>query len=346
VQPPSAWRPGIPPAADELLFGALDPDPRHRPQSASQFIQALDLALEGASVELRMGTDLLAREEDGESAPSRHAGVIPVVRGGDDEDAQTDPPRSGPVRLPAADEGDERAATGGAQAIFPGVRSTGAAPAVTAPYQVPTRTSAPQAIPSIREPDLPAGAAPHTRGVLFRSAYRIMGARHGAVWVGQVSRDNPALGQALQPQSTLLSWHPTPIFVAMLHAVAAAGREPRQFARDLGRVATAATFSRFFGADPALLTPWHVLEAADLFWRRYHTWGTVSVRRREPDGAEVMVAGGPREPLVCASTSGVLEEVVRLAGATRAEVTHPRCEASGQDSCTFVVTWQLATQAG
>jgi uncharacterized protein (TIGR02265 family) len=211
------------------------------------------------------------------------------------------------------------------------------APGATVPLQ-PLFTS-------MREPDAPPAGVPHTRGVLFRSSYRVLGARHGAAWVAMVSRRYPALAQALQPQSTLLSWHPTELYVTMLKAIAQSGRDAATFARELGRVATAATFSRFFGADPSLLTPWHVLEAADLFWRRYHTWGTVAVRRREPDGADVIVIGGPREPLVCASTAGVLEEVVRMAGATRADVDHPICEAAGQDACVFALTWQLSAGA-
>jgi hypothetical protein len=110
-------------------------------------------------------------------------------------------------------------------------------------------------------------------------------------------------------------------------------------------VATGATFSRFFGANPASLSPWHVIEAADLFWRRYHTWGAVRVSRRDGDGADVEITAGPREPLVCATTRGILEEVVHLAGAARVTVEHARCEAHGGDGCVFAVRWQMP-QAG
>jgi len=296
--------------------------------------------------EVQQGTDRVAAlEEDGSTDE-----LVPVHGEGDTSvRARPGPPsiepppglRAAPVK-PAFAVEEPLAVPPPAGWVGPPVPHGAAPPA----NPVAATTPVMALFASLREPDAPPAGIPHTRGVLFRSSYRVLGARHGAAWVAMVSRKFPALAQALQPQSTLLSWHPTELYVIMLKAIAQSGRDAGTFARELGRVATAATFSRFFGADPALLTPWHVLEAADLFWRRYHTWGTVSVRRREPDGAEVMVAGGPREPLVCASTSGVLEEVVRLAGATRAEVTHPRCEASGQDSCTFVVTWQLATQAG
>jgi eukaryotic-like serine/threonine-protein kinase len=195
-------------------------------------------------------------------------------------------------------------------------------------------------LPSLREPDAPEVATPHTRGVLFRSSYRVLGARHGAAWVAHVSRRHPALAQALQPQNTLLSWHPTEHFVTMLQAIAESGRDARAFASELGRVATAATFSRFFGADPAALSPWHVLSAAEHFWRRYHTWGAVTVERDGELGARVTIAGGPRDALVCASTAGILEQVVTLSGGRLLDVGHPACEAAGAAACVFRVSWQ------
>jgi diguanylate cyclase (GGDEF)-like protein len=356
VLAPSSWRPGIPPAADEVLIGALHPEPPMRPQSASQFMEALELALSGASEELRAGIDLMPRSGDGdlgtavtgESPRPRRAGVLSAVGSGSDEEAQTDPPRvavAGPAvaavlaAMPAPMPAGHVAATG-PQALVPGARVSGGHPSVTAPYAVPGRAPTNPRIASVREPD-PSGmaTAPHTRGVLFRSATRILGARHGAIWVGQMARENPALGQALQPQSTLLSWHPTPVFVAMLHAVSSAGREPRQFARDLGRVATAATFSRFFGADPTVLTPWEVLGAADMIWRRYHTWGVVIVDRAADHEAQISIAGSPADPLVCASTGGILEQVARQSGANDYAVDEVACESQGAPTCTFRVRW-------
>jgi hypothetical protein len=105
-------------------------------------------------------------------------------------------------------------------------------------------------------------------------------------------------------------------------------------------VATGATFGRFFGANPAALAPADVMMAADLFWRRYHTWGEVTVDRSLNDGAIVAIRGGPGEPLVCASTCGILEEVALLAGAARATVEHSACEATGAPECSFQVRWE------
>jgi len=190
-----------------------------------------------------------------------------------------------------------------------------------------------------RDPDLPAGRVPHTRGVLFRSSYRVLGAREGAAWVAQVARRNPELAKALQPQNTLLSWHPTELYVAMLEAIARSGRDALVFARELGRVAASATFARFFGADPSAMSPGHVLDTADLFWRRYHTWGMVNVQRAGERVARLSIVGGPRDARVCASTAGILEEVVRLSGARNGQASHDECEWSGGHACVFEVAW-------
>jgi hypothetical protein len=45
-----------------------------------------------------------------------------------------------------------------------------------------------------REPEAPKGM-PSTRGVLFRSTYRVLGAYQGAAWAAHVGRRYPALGQ-------------------------------------------------------------------------------------------------------------------------------------------------------
>ncbi len=42
---------------------------------------------------------------------------------------------------------------------------------------------------------------------------------------------------------------------------------------------------------------------------------------------------------MCASTTGILEEVALLAGAARAWVEHDACEAHGASECRFLVRW-------
>ena len=63
----------------------------------------------------------------------------------------------------------------------------------------------------------------------------------------------------------------------------------------------------------------------------------VTVGRRWADRIEI--TGGPKDAHVCASTAGILEEVVRLSGAKNGDAAHPACEATGGEACVFVVSW-------
>jgi hypothetical protein len=213
-------------------------------------------------------------------------------------------------------------------------RSSGGMAAVAPPLGVSPR------LPSMREPDAPPEGVPHTRGVLFRSAYRVLGARQGAAWVTHVSRRAPALAQALQPQNTLLSWHPTELFLLMLKAIAESGRDAKAFGRELGRVAASATFSRFFGADPTQLKAAEVLGATELIWTRYHTWGTVAVEPRGEHEVVVTIADGPHDDLVWSPAAGILEQVAVLSGAAQSTVQILSKDAKDTGRCEFRVTWQ------
>jgi serine/threonine-protein kinase len=331
-RPAAELRPGLPDAADLVLLRALDPDPSLRYGSASQFASALAAALREASPHVRAG---LRPAPDGAATPQpAHASTLEAWGGlaalaGKSSAADAEvlaslaPASTPPTRILSSPAGR---APKGSVSLIPG--------AVAA-----NLVASSARLPPLRELE-PLPSSPHTRGVLFRSAFRVLGARHGAPWVAHVSRKDPALALALQPQSTFLSWHPTQVFVTMLHAIAESGRDARRFAEELGRVATSVTFSRFFGADPTALSPWQVISAADLFWRRYHTWGEVAVERTGSRHAEITIGAGPKDVLVCAATVGLLEQVGLLSGAAEVHVEHTACEATGAPACRFVLEWQ------
>src|SRR5262249_46666196 len=134
---------------------------------------------------------------------------------------------------PAARATTDNEATAPVAAVAPGTSDGDPTDVEPSVRHRPIPPSETPVIASIREPEAPAPGVAYTRGVLFRSSYRVLGARHGAAWVAQVSRRHPGLAQALQPQSTLLSWHPTQLFVTMLGAVAQSGRDAPAFAREL-----------------------------------------------------------------------------------------------------------------
>jgi hypothetical protein len=184
-------------------------------------------------------------------------------------------------------------------------------------------------------PDL---ETPHTRGVLFRSVYRVLGARRGAAWMSVISRRDEALARALQPQGAPLSWHPTPAFTFMLRSFE--GEDPHRFARELGRVATRFTFNLFYGADPTSQNPTRVLNVADLLWHCYHSWGVATIEARAEDAVFTLV-DSLGEPLICSTTAGILEQIVSITGGQLPSVEHPTCG----KTCIFHLRWRAGPTA-
>ena len=286
---PSSLRPALPASCDALLVAALDPEPGPRPATVAAFATKLAAALAEAAPNVRAGLDM------GAPGPEQL----------DDDSISIDLP---------------------AEAL--GQVSSGAGTQVraSAPGPEPRFTLRPVLERHSRVPGTVTDAAvamtePMSRGILFRSASRVLGSQEGASWVASMARRDPAIANVLQPQSTMLSWHPTVTFVSMLRAIAEGGRDGRSVARELGRVAAAATFSRFFGAEPRSLSPWKVVSVAgDTFWPRYHSWGQVSVDRDGEHGAHVSIEHAPASPLLAASVAGIFEQAVLLAGAPRCQV--------------------------
>lgn len=186
-------------------------------------------------------------------------------------------------------------------------------------------------------------SAPSTRGIMFRSAYEVLGARRGSVWIADVSRRFPELAPSLAPESSVLAWYPTSTFVSLLQSLSNDEVECRSLARQLGRSAVDSSFSQFYGADPSAVRPVDVLRAVDLLWRSYHSWGAVSVTARDTD-AELTLVNGVGNPLVCASTEGLLTAVVVRAGGLSVHAEHIVCIAEGADRCAFRLTWNLASE--
>jgi diguanylate cyclase (GGDEF)-like protein len=182
---------------------------------------------------------------------------------------------------------------------------------------------------------------PSTRGILFRAAYEVLGARRGSVWIADASRRFPELALALAPETPALAWHPTSAFVSLLESLSKDELERRTIARQLGRSAVESSFGQFYGAEPSAVWPADVLRAVDLFWRCYHSWGVAAVIARDTD-ADLTLSDGIGNALVCASTAGLLTGVVARAGGLAVNVHHGECVAEGAKRCAFRLTWELA----
>jgi diguanylate cyclase (GGDEF)-like protein len=178
---------------------------------------------------------------------------------------------------------------------------------------------------------------PSSRGVLFRAAYEALGARRGAAWIAEVSRRHPQVAHAITPQSSMFSWHATDAFEAVLASLGGDG-ERESLARQLGQQAVELSLRQFFGASPTAAGAAQVIRSADLLWRCYHTWGTISVIAHASD-AQVTLTEGRSNVLLCAATAGMLAGMVEGTGGQVAAVEHPMCVARGAPRCVFDIRW-------
>ena len=303
---PTSIRPGLPAAVDEVLLRALSPDADTRHAAVSSFAGDLIGALVDADNEIRAGNDSV-----GTAAPR------PGIESTQPTAADFEP--------------------------------TGTPVSLRKPRQ--RRVSTMVGVP-FRDPDT--ADVGLTRGALFRAAYRALDTDPEqpvtlaspknatlvrAGWVAKVAIRSNALGVALGPQGSNLSWHPTEAFIGMLEFMADDGRDAHAFARELGEIAATSTFARFFGADPSAVPPEKVLAAADVFWQSYHSWGEVTVAEASAGTVELVVTGGPRSTLLCSSTVGLLEVIATLAGARDVTVAHVTCQADEADACRFEICW-------
>ena len=196
--------------------------------------------------------------------------------------------------------------------------------------------------PSPWAPSLtPPPQEPSSRGILFRSAYPLLGPRRGGSWLHDVTREHADLAAALGAHTSPLSWHPTSALITLLRSLDKTGVRSRELAVGLGQAALESSFAIIYGADPSAVSPAEVLRAADMFWRGYHNWGLLTVAARDTE-AEVLITNPVPHRLLCACTEGLLLEAIALSGGLDARITHPKCAAESDDRCLYRISWRLA----
>jgi uncharacterized protein (TIGR02265 family) len=178
-----------------------------------------------------------------------------------------------------------------------------------------------------------------TRGVVFRSVTRALGVRGGERLRDGIGNEHADVVRALA-EAAPLEWLPTELLTRLI-AVAPAhvDRDATVLARDIARATVRASFRRFFPASAATLDPDRTLSAIRTVWARYHTWGVVASLPVRPTETVVRITDTLHEPTLCAWTTGMLEQLVTLSGGRSPSVDHSVCEARGDQSCMFLVTW-------
>ena len=138
-----------------------------------------------------------------------------------------------------------------------------------------------------------------------------------------------------------LGWLPTAQLVRLFtFAPDHLGRDAASLARDIARATVRASFRRFFPASAATLVPERTLSAIRNIWGRYQTWGNISAMPVDSNQVVVRLGDPVADPVLCAWTSGLLEQLVVLSGGKGANVDHEECVVLGGDACMFRVGWQ------
>jgi len=316
---PGQFRPGLPRAVDATIGRSLDPVPERRHASAGAFVDALRAALAAAPDEVRRAADPL------------HPLALTLGLG----EAST-PPGAQPLAL--------------APPLPPSAVAESIAVEPTAPAPLPgrSRSTARRLRQGWKSTLVLAGkeAAPpahQSRGVFLAALHRVLSPGERADWVAHVGRNHPVLARALQEPPPPMSWLPTELLVSALRSLGEAGLDGPVCARLIGQTAAASSFTRFLGADPGALTPQQVIGLIATLWERYHDWGEVTVEWRSETEVDVAVADGVADPLLCASSAGLLGQVASVAGISAHRVIHTACASSGASACEFTIRWPRPT---
>jgi len=148
--------------------------------------------------------------------------------------------------------------------------------------------------------------------------------RLGGAALRALTEASPALASVLSTSLSPLAWESAELLVDMLERCT--GGPPEDLARVIGRGTVTATFTRFFGANPASLPVDTVLRAAPAFWGRYHDWCKLTVLSATPGKVELMFDVRPASPLMALLVASELGRVTELAGGEDVVVTPGRAD--------------------
>jgi hypothetical protein len=151
--------------------------------------------------------------------------------------------------------------------------------------------------------------------------------------VRALTEASPALASVLATSLSPLAWEPAELLIDMLERCT--GGPPEDLARVIGRGTVTATFTRFFGANPASLPVDTVLRAAPAFWGRYHDWCKLSVIAATPGKVELLFDVRPASQLMTVLVASELARVAELAGGEDVNVV------PGRADTVYRITWRV-----
>tara|TARA_R110002096_G_scaffold44526_11_gene120375 strand:+ start:43274 stop:46216 length:2943 start_codon:yes stop_codon:yes gene_type:complete len=180
-----------------------------------------------------------------------------------------------------------------------------------------------------------------SRGAIFRVAGLFLQQKLGRQWYRSLLEDESRIGELLMPTLSPDSWQRTSYLLTLLDRMQSSKLSGPDLYQDLGAHIASATVTRFFGANPSAQSPTSMLKAAESFWRRYHTWGQLSVRSISKNEVGLLLAEGPGHEPLCQMLAGMFSQIAKLAGAQNAHCKVKRCQGRGNAQCSFTVSWDL-----
>ena len=180
-----------------------------------------------------------------------------------------------------------------------------------------------------------------SRGAIFRVAGLFLQQKLGRQWYRSMLAEESRIGELLMPTLPPDSWQRTSYLLTLLDRMQASEQSSPELYQELGAHVASATVTRLFGADPKAQSPASMLKAAESFWRRYHTWGQLSVRPITDREVGIILAEGPGHAALCQMFAGMFAQIAQLAGAKNARCKVRTCQARGNGQCSFTVSWDL-----
>ena len=185
-----------------------------------------------------------------------------------------------------------------------------------------------------------AGSSRLSRGAVFRVAYKLFTHHLGSAWLRRLCEGDDALADVFRSNLSPTSWRPLELLLTAVDRSTPVTEKRIELARALGRAVMTVTFARFFGADPASLSPLALLRAAGSCWSRYHSWGHLEIDGSDGGAAAaVTLLDSPGDPVVCALVAGHLIRIAELAGATEVSIDETACARYGGSACRFELAW-------
>lgn len=184
----------------------------------------------------------------------------------------------------------------------------------------------------------------YTRGMNTRATMAWLRASHGEDGVAAVRDALPTRvlrdlgGRALRPAS--LSWVPFMAHARLLQSIADVLYDgDREALVAVGRASVLRDLPVLLRPVLELMSPGYLITKTTKLWNLYHSHGAWEITRGKRELVAVLVDRPESHPAFCATTRGMTEASLMMAGALQVSCVEERCRTRGAPVCSLRVTW-------